>query len=339
MFSRVFAPLILLNIFSLNSGWSDESNSAAIETPPECCDRPPACCVTPCSVSPNYSRSFEKWEGGVVKAEALYWMASADGLDCSFGTSSIIDLPASDGVLTATVNEKDENADFKWRWGFRVGTGYEESCSGWNFSAFWTHINGLSNGPNRVSNGGRWNLRYNVIDAVVGRDFWVSSCFLFKPFLGLRGAEIQEHVRSHFETNFTNSSGTSVILSNLKAKQRFWGLGPELGVEANWYWGTGFSLVGNLGLALMYGHFDIRSKSTDFFQLSSNISNLHRQQVVVISGVDALLGVRWETFFACQNMSLALQLSGEHHSLINFNQIGEGDLNLDGGTFSVAFHF
>ncbi len=306
--------------------------------PPSCkqCN-PPKCCETFCALAPRFCQSLEGRCHFALDAEALYWRSSVEGLECSFGRTEISERLAS-AVLITDINETDDDPSFDWKWGFRVGALFD-TCSGWNVSSYWTHMNGKAHRNSEPDNHGSWKLQYNVIDLDLGHYFWTSPCFLFDPFIGVRGAIIKERLSTDLSAQLTTGTGSANIFIDNTAKQKYWGVGPQLGAKADWYLGTGFSLVGTLDFVLLYGHFKIHSDYSTTLPASVENVHLKTRSDSVITGFDALLGIKWETFFCCDRMAFSLQVSGEHHSLFDFNKIGGGDLDLDGVTFSVGLQF
>lgn len=295
----------------------------------------------------------------IISAGLLYWRAYEEGLDDCFAIEDYNEI-SSDGNIISRFRGRGEDPDFNWDAGFRVGLGYAFACA-WDIGAYWTHFNSNSNHHRRNSHENRWKLDLDVVDILVGRSFDFDTCFTLRPFGGLRGARIDQKYRTtfvnrtdsygisdsylesgslNFDTDFSSYgySTSNFITPHAHTKQHFWGIGPLIGVEADWNIGCGFSLYGNAAVGILYGDFHIRSNEFDGFLGAANYCNVRRNLCACQGFVDAGLGVRWETCF-CENI-VWLQLGLEHHSYFNQNRFGGyGDLCLDGANFSAGIAF
>ncbi|WP_068468856.1 Lpg1974 family pore-forming outer membrane protein [Candidatus Protochlamydia phocaeensis] len=296
---------------------------------------------------------------GFISADLLYWRAFEDGLDACFPTEAV-DYVSSDGNIISKFKGKGEDPDFNWDAGFRLGTGYQ-FASGWDIAAFWTHFHSHSsrhhrnNYESRDEHELRWKLDFEVVDLIGAREINLGSCFTLSPFGGLRWARIEQKLRSNFISNadFYSGSSSQIFYSDFSPsgysssnfstfsshnKEKFWGLGPLVGVELDWNLGCGLSLYANASVAFLYGHFHVRLNESDEFVDGADFCNVKRNMCACQTVLDAGLGVRWQTCF-CGSI-VWLQLGLEHHSYFNQNRFGDyGDLCLDGANFSAGFAF
>src|SRR5581483_1145581 len=262
-------------------------------------------------------------------AEALFWTVSESGFGCEFGDVTIKNRSVG-GVTTTSVKERDKNIDFDWDWGFRVGTGYDFFCNGWDVEVDWTWFHDKGHRRSNDSHA-HWWLHYNTVDAIFGRKFWVGSCVRLRPFTGLRYAGIRQHLRTHLETTFVTFAEDSLIKTRRKDIQKFWGVGPELGLQADCYFARGGSVYGSLTGAILFGHsktkFKGNNSSTDIARLCSGGSSTGLSESVY----DVDLGIRWEKRYMTVHAGL------EYHHYSDFNQIGCcSDLNLYGVNFGLS---
>ncbi len=310
---------------------------------PVCCPKPEPCCppqaaccppLDPCcsfggqcAYRPTRCGSF--W----ASIDLLYWTAWEKGFGSDFGDTTITTTSAP-GFITIAVDEHDKNIDFDWDPGFRVGIGYESNCSAWGADVYWTRFyqSGDSHsGPNHAD----WSLHFNTVDGIFGRKFWVGSCFDLRPFAGLRYALINQRLETHLETNVVSSAGTtSLILTNNHDRQRFWGIGPELGLQADWYFACGWSVYGTIDEAILYGNFRTHFNDSTTSTVETNTCHSNAEAQTCQGVFDVGIGARWE------NRYITLQAGLEHHGYSDFNQIGFfGNLNLFGANFSASFHY
>ena len=134
-----------------------------------------------------------------------------------------------------------------------------------------------------------WHVDFYDLDLVLGRNYFVSRYLALHPYFGLTSAWIQQHRHVRFE----EPSGD---LMKLRSKNNFWGIGPRLGIDSQFYLGRNFSLYGNFSGALLWGDFHVREKESfplDDLEIYNLRDNLHR----MVSTVGFGLGIAYETNF------------------------------------------
>ncbi len=267
-----------------------------------------------------------------LRADLLYWTACEAGFGCDFGSTSITNTVAN-GQIVTDISERDDDIDFNWRLGFRVGAGYEfSSC--WDFGAYWTYYRGRGDG-HREDNRAHWKLRFDEVDVLLGYKLQY-NCFTLRPFFGARYAKIDQRLNTHLESTIliAATGASSVAVSSKQDKENFWGAGPVLGFEGVFDLGCGFSFYGNLDGNFLYGDFKSRFNDSDVFTLAVNNCNSHSKSCAVLTGYDAGFGFRYEFCW------FAMQVGWEHHTYFDYNQIGcGGDLSLYGLDVAIAVRF
>ena len=167
-------------------------------------------------------------------------------------------------------------------------------------------------------------------------------CFYLKPFIGVRGARIRQRLNSHLETFFTTLTANTTVLTQKDDKENFWGIGPQLGICADWYLGCNFSLYGSFAVVNYYGNVNRKNFDTDIFTRTISVSHSKSKHCFNNVGTDAALGIRWDytKCFCCCEMELMLQLGAEQHRIYDFSNLGnDGNLSLDGGVFAAGIGF
>lgn len=274
------------------------------------------------------------WGNFWVSGDLLYLRGCEEGFGCDFGTTSITTTVSSGKVITGIV-EDDEDLDFDWDIGYRVGAGYGFASSCWDTAVYWTHFNENGTGDDD-GNHAKWRLRFNEVDAVLGYKLKYGSCFTLRPFFGARYARIRQSISTHLETTvlIAATGASSTVISTRDDRERFWGAGPLLGFEGAFDLGCGFSVYGNLAGNLLYGEFKNEFNDSDVFAAAINNCLSSSESCSVLKGIDAGIGVRYEMCYGI------LQLGLEHHTYFDYNQIGcGGDLNLYGINASVRVGF
>ncbi len=177
--------------------------------------------------------------------------------------------------------------DFKWEPGFKVGAGYVFEHDAWEgyaeFTYFRTHANNSSNThfPNLFplvgdetlilnSSKGHWSVNFYKLDAVIGRNYFVSRYLALHPYFGLGSAWISQDRHFHFRTN-------NLYQIKIKSENDFWGIGPRLGINMQFYYSKNFSCFGNVSGDLLWGEFNVKESEKDrtsgieFYDLRYNL--------------------------------------------------------------------
>lgn len=302
--------------------------------PAPCCQ--PTCCPSPycgpnCLPAP-YCREFN------FKGELLFWRPELCGLEGAFGDTTIA-TTVSPGVITTTVTETSKSPDYKWSPGFRVGGDMAFTC--FDLEGAWTHYLGRAKFHDEGSYG-RWKIRYDVIDLTFGRRWCVAPCFYFKPAIGLRGARIRQRLHSHLETFFTALIGDNTVYTDKDDREKFWGIGPELALDANWYMGHSLSLYGSVAVVSYYGTIRSENYDVDTFTSTVSVSDGKKRQGFNKIGTDAAIGIRWDKSwtYCTYDFLFMLKLGLEQHRIYDFSKLGsDGTLSLDGGIFGAGVGF
>lgn len=273
---------------------------------------------------------------GFIKGEALYLTATEGGLSSGCDFSQTTDMIIDNRLIT-TIRGKGEDPHFDWNWGYRAGAGFD--FTNWDLAAYWTHFKTKSQGHNYNTNNNRWNIQLNYIDVLLGYKFNVSNCVVLRPYGGVRGTRIQQHLHSHFLS--TTQAGSTFTTTNFlnHNQEKFTGVGPLVGLEGIWNLGCGFGLYACGDVGVLYGEIKTKFDESEVFDTGSSFTRLSNHQRIPQYFAEAGFGIRWRSSF-CGCMQLILQLGLEHHSFFNQNHLcSYGDLSLDGGNFSATLEF
>ncbi len=287
-------------------------------------------CVSECECDTN-DNEFN------IYGELLYWTPSLRGLQSAFGNTSIATVANTPTFTTTTITESDVKPHSKWSPGWRVGADFVFGCC-LDLAADWTHFDGHASHKSGGQHG-RWNIKYDVIDLTLGSFWYTSPCFYFKPFIGVRGAIIHQTLTSHLETLVTSSAGSNITLTDMNDKENFWGVGPELGIEANWCIGWNLSLYAMFDVVTYYGNVKATNHDTDTFTRTANVTNATSKDWFNNIGTDGAVGIRWDTiWYQCgYDITCMLKLGLEQHRIYDFSNLGsDGTLSLDGGVFAAG---
>ena len=290
-----------------------------------------------------------------------YWQASQDGLQYTTKSDSFTTGPS---VIT---HGKAERIKPGYESGFRVGAGYRFKRDAWDFLVSWTDLTSsrrnstqapisgfdlaiwspASIGSYASKASGHWDLGYYVFDAELGRNYFVSKALALRPFLGLRGAWIDQK----FDVNYHNvgvaAIGTTEV--NTRMKNDYSAGGVRLGFNMEWFFWSTFGIYGNISTSLVYGSFAVKTKveaaEAQVVHLKSNINRMR-------PNLETGLGLRWATNW--DSCRFSLSLGYEMIQWWNMNQLtkvefpgaangfvhrSNGDLGLQGMTLAAGLEF
>lgn len=314
-------------------------------------------CGVPCSPC---EQSCGRWS---VDSDFLYWTACERGL--TFGSKT--EQRACSSHTSFETRKKHPHS--RWDVGWRVGIGYQFPCDCWDATLTWTHfdtdghakhdentsstewftpawnsipgdgdVNGRLLGGRTTTEGGfpvdfahgHWKLRLNLLDLEIGREYCVNSCLSLRPFVGVRGASINEKYNIEYATPLISRIGASTSdRDRVHLKNDFEGAGVRGGLDTDFDLGCGLSIYGGVAASLLYGETEIKSKEI----LVSSVTPVIPNPVTIVSCfeqhqkdhecgcraiTDAEIGIRWQKM--CCNKMVVFQLGWEHHFFFNQNQ-------------------
>ncbi|MBS0615308.1 MAG: autotransporter domain-containing protein [Verrucomicrobia bacterium] len=291
-----------------------------------------------------------------VQAEALYMRPTEDGLGFA--------IKNKNGV-TSFANGHVKNARYDWDWGFRVGAGYNLDHDGWDILANYTWFRdetrrNVHEGvvlpteaqPANVTTATtqnaktRLNLWLNILDVELGREFFVSKWLTLRPQMGVRALWVNRHYNTEY-SRLVQGSDYEVHMKN-----RFSGAGLRGGLNTQWGLGSGWSLFGEVDVALMYGKQRIRQHD-ELETGDVNKGHVKDSWYALRSSVDLALGLRWDRLFYDDAYRIRFQLGWENHIFFDMNQNvrfvdgtskgvfagNRGNLSLNGVAFQARFDF
>ncbi len=237
------------------------------------------------------------WGGFFADVEFLYLKPSRQGLD--FAIVSPDHNPDPEGSI--------QSDPWHSRAAFRVGAGYRLPEDNWEVGVFYTYLHNDQTGALTAPAGGQLfatqthpgtvefvnsanadaSLSYNVYDLEIGRTMDVSPHFSFRPFGGLRFADINQDFGVLYDGGDANRD---IVDSRIK----FNGAGVRLGGQADWKVLEHLSLYGRAGGSLMIGDFNVSQ-----IELNNNgatpLTNVNESYRKVVPVLEMGVGVAYHT--------------------------------------------
>lgn len=314
--------------------------------------------------------------GAYIVADFLYWQATQDGIEYALSSHSPLGLASFLGSGEAEITHgKMKDIDFDWGPGFRIGLGYNFNYDQWDLSLSWTRFHNDSSSSSHAPAGGslaalwipttvgggdtqhasaHWRLGYDVVDLELGRSFYLSKALSARPFVGLRAALIDQHVRFHYE-DVHLLADPNLFDMNTRVKNAYIAGGLRAGTDLNFRVNQHWSFFGAGSASLVYGEFDVKlgfqfpGQDLGPFKLGYK-SHFYRTQ----ANVEGAIGLQWETGYSHGRYHLTILACYEFVQWFNQNQLlkvlapalftpaflsNDGDLGLQGGTVSARFDF
>jgi hypothetical protein len=260
-------------------------------------------------------------------------------------------------ITQRITNGSVKNPHFTYSSGFNVGLGVNLSHDGWDAIADWTCFkdhasrnitvqnqtksnkktvtlfttfispmdDGTSNDALATADSAysNWNLHFNMLDLEMGREFFAGKWLKLRPFFGLRGAWIKQHYeveygKVHYRYTQDETVFNSYEVSNIND---YFGFGPRVGINGFWGFGSGLSLYGNAGIALLYGFFHLNQSESAYNDLLGNNPNqrhVYNSFHSSKAATDLEIGLRWDYSFL--NDAIHITLHGGWQQQLFFSQ-------------------
>lgn len=328
---------------------------------------------------PSSKAALQSEWGVWFEADWLYWKSNETNLGYALNQFSF------DRAETMSIG-KIANPKFEWSSGLRLALGYNIPYDDWDLKLSWTTYEGKATNsqnsqdehvptiypsfvhPNHFNDeaifacrsaNSKLDLHLNVVDLDFGKQFKAGKAFNLHPHIGLRSAFLDQtyDVNYHklYSYNAYRNKHKQVLTNYLTHMiNNFWGIGIEGGLGAEWVFGKGFSLFGDISTALLYGVFhttyteSFSAKTAEGVTISDD-NHFHAGRVIL----DGTLAVRWATPLANNRLRLALQGGWEHHMFFSQNQMirfvdgqswgnfvqNQGDVYFQGWTARAALFF
>jgi len=246
--------------------------------------------------------------------------------------------------------------DLDWNSGFRLGMGYNMGHDRWDTKMTWTwmlnhghdHQSDMTNQlystnamPGKNPEAGvladsfssHINIHLNLLDWQLGREFFLSKWLKVRPFAGLKTGWVHQDWKTK-ATGHVQVSGATLSEYVVKMKQKFWGIGPMIGMNSEWGLVSNLSLYANGSFALLTGFFDDHRNDIAFQASPSAVINnpfskrSHNSQ----SLTELQLGLRWNQWCGHDRYRLSIQagwdaiLFNDHNHYFAVNGQGSGQV-------------
>ena len=267
-----------------------------------------------------------------VNAAFLILQAKEDGLEFGLRDSDGANLPITHGEILGFDND---NSDWDYNPGVRVGMGFYLHHDAWSIDFDWTWLNITNYETESAANAGVivpmwipplaidttgvatgswrsisavWDASYNTLDARLGKPYHISRDVVFKPHVGVRAAWIEQHFSVHSGGTF---NGQHDAIHH--GENDFWGFGARAGLETEWIVGKGWQLFGNMAGSMIFGKFDV----DQHIALGAGVANtgydLEWNHYQNVPNMEIQLGIAWNKYFNKNKYRIGLAAAYEFH--------------------------
>jgi hypothetical protein len=309
----------------------------------------------------------KKW---TLFSDVLFWNLEETCSQWAFVVSPKFITPATTS-FTGSYDAKLKGVTFDWNTGVRAGISYVLPRDSWDtrFYYTWYHTSGanhLSPSTDYVIQSQfiatdfllslptfsssfheakiKWNVLFNMFNWDIGRICWIGNFLSLRPHLGIQGGWIYQNIH----VDWINSA--TIIPYNAKEtlKHRFWGVGPEAGVNSKWYLhkftNHALSIYGDFSQVFMWGHWSFNEKA----QTTINVTTVNTQpnrEMGSLTFVGAT-GFAWEYHHSKTSAAFTLKLGYEWQVWMqqlqffqHFSGILSNALTLQGATCRLQLAF
>lgn len=277
-------------------------------------------------INSNPANSF------LLGATGYYLRASATNGDFDYASNDAFFADKAHGFI--------DNLDpsYDWGWGIHgtyfapngvnditiryfhshnTDTDSDASAIGEGISPFVNAIDAGFSGSNVTAS---MKAKVDQVDLIGGQNIGIRSCLNLHPFFGLRWAEIKRSLDSAIYDNVVDRF---MVTHN---HSRFEGLGPVLGMDANYFLTPEFSLVARMGTALLVGevkpHLAFFSNDTPVNVAAPGAADFHPKTSShrVVPVIDMKLGADYTYMFNSSTISaMSLELGWKFTEYFNVN--------------------
>lgn len=304
----------------------------------------------------------------IYKQRSSPWNFSLDLLSW-FPSEEVASIWAD--VITVGNNTSSWNAlgfNFKWDYGFRLGTGYNFSYDEWDTSLYWTWFHtdvkhsipyktnssispeffaAFLSGNSPQSMKVKWNLLLNMFDWELGKNYQICNKCFFRLFLGLKGGWINQVINGRY-INLTIDKVLTSNSASERLKNNFWGIGPLGGINTKWkihkFGCNFFNVFGDFSLATMWGTWTCSDIYKNSIAKTSSVNMKNSSLGAVM--FRGLAGIAWDISFNSNKSYFTSKIGYEVQFWMNQLRIAtfqlqrlHDDLTFQGVSFNFRVDF
>ena len=303
----------------------------------------------------SYSAEFQN-PGFFTNASLLYWQANAENLSYAIKSES------SDHLAPHSLIN---NPDFEWDFGFKIGVGYRIPHDRWecqlHFTSFQTHCDA----EKKAQDGHvflpvwkmptpqepfvadqvkmHWRLHLGLLELDLSKPLFISKNLVLLPQISIRTGWIRQKMNIEY---------LGVQEDLIRMKNKYWGMGPSVGLSAKWSLCTDLSLFAKSSLSVLFGQFYLH-QSEDTLKGKEKQLGIHSVFCGSSPIVDAALGLSWHHYFPDRLKCITFTCAWDQLLFFSQNQLmrfvtegeqglfisNQGNLSISGIEFNTRLDF
>ncbi len=301
-------------------------------------------------ITPTVSPRVEQGQDVLIDIDFIWWKSYVSNFDY------------------AQINGDILTPHFKFQPGLKVGTGMDLYHDGWDvYTEYtWLYQPDLKNSGNSLTPGysslitpfaqgaeegilssiailNTSALRkslFNILDAEVGRNFFISKRLTLRPNIGIKGASLFERTKITYTGRGPINSAAATLRQNLS------GLGIKAGIDTLWHIIPSFGFYGNLSITALWGSF--HNTFINKFTLNGDFSSrsYYRNTQDILPVIEAGLGLSYMVWFKQNQYQFYTKAGWEEQIWIGYNKnivngmsSSCGSLTLQGLTWKLGLAF
>ena len=272
--------------------------------------------------------AWPKIEGknGYISFDVLLWKAKIAGTAFATTNNELSIYQPIQGTI------KDNN--MHWDFGFKIGAGKKLNYDTWGLSGEFTYFktNGSSSIEGNVENAiiplkgpfaspvqfarSQMLFTFYNLDIDVSRHYFISRTLALDSFFGVKNTwnVIKQQVFFSQGPTLMNNAAKTHDKSNM------WGIGPQVGIDTDWYIGCGFHGFGLFSASLLYSYFHVKQDSF-ITNAPDSILFIRQKNHRFIPNMDLNLGIGWSTYLNQQKNYLEIKLGYEAQYYWRLNEM------------------
>ncbi len=251
-----------------------------------------------------------------VTGSFVYWQVAGDYLTYAYVNNSFNPNPAA--IENFLFDGKSADLDFEYKPGFRVGLGYKTDYDNWDVLVEYTRFHQQVSSSTSVQSANqrlhplwitfvsagqifaedcrrasaKWKTDFDIIDAEVGRHFYLGQHLTFRPAIGLRTLWLDQS----YDVTYVPLTVPGVAKSSNSSES--WGIGPKISFDSVWNIYGGFKMLGDCAFSLLSVSDSVKIKQTNsrlpLLGSSTDITYKNKQDINDVKPIiDLSLGLAW----------------------------------------------
>lgn len=228
-----------------------------------------------------------------------------------------------------------QNTDFHP--GFKLGLGLNSSFDNWAIYAQYTRLHLKNTLTKNLSDNqsftpdwtesdiyvsiakGIWGIKSDILDLELSRAYYVGRKLSLAPFVGMRG--IRLHQTKISEYTGLDSELTNTLYIHVFNRANSLGIGPRVGINSNYLFGSGTRLFGNMAASLFYQHFRTKMDHTlaNMTLQTTGITKIRDKESNITPNLEIAIGFGWGSYFCKNRWHMDIFASYEFHIFWNQN--------------------